>query len=137
MNGSGFMAGSVVRWNGSNRPTTFVSATQLQASIAASDIAAEGTANVTVFTPAPGGGTSTAVAFTIRGVPALAVSATSVPGGSALTVTLTNGLGGNGDWLAFAAVGAANNSYLQYTVRRQRRHDSHLDGHGASDTRDV
>ena len=114
VNGSGFMAGSVVRWNGSNRPTTFVSATQLQAAIAASDIAAEGTANVTVFTSAPGGGTSTAVAFTIRGLPALAVSATSVPGGSALTVTLTNGLGGNGDWFAFAAVGAANNTYLQY-----------------------
>ena len=115
VNGSKFMAGSVVRWNGASRPTTFVSATQLQASIGAADIAAAGTANVTVFTPAPGGGASAAVPFTIRDLPALAVSATSVPGGSALTVTLTNGLGGTADWLAFAAVGAANNSYLQYT----------------------
>jgi hypothetical protein len=114
VNGSKFLASSVVRWNGASRPTTFVSATQLQASIGAADIAAAGTANVTVFTPAPGGGVSAAVPFTIRDVPALAVSATSIPGGSALTVTLTNGLGGNGDWLAFAAVGAANNGYLQY-----------------------
>ena len=114
VNGSKFLASSVVRWNGASRPTTFVSATQLQASIGAGDIATAGTANVTVFTPAPGGGASTALPFTIRDLPALAVNATSVPGGSALTVTLTNGLGGNGDWLAFAAVGAANNSYLQY-----------------------
>jgi len=113
--GSRFLATSVVRWNGVNRPTTFVSATQLQASIGAADVAAAGTANVTVFTPAPGGGTSNSLSFTIRGVPTLAVNATSVAGGSALTVTLTNGLGGSGDWLSFAATGAANNSYVQYT----------------------
>ena len=95
VNGSRFMAGSVVRWNGASRPTTFVSSTQLQASIGAADIAAAGTADVTVFTSAPGGGTSATVPFTIRGLPALAVSATSVAGGSALTVTLTNGLGGS------------------------------------------
>jgi hypothetical protein len=29
-------------------------------------------------------------------------------------VTLTNGAGGAGDWLAFAATGAANTSYIQY-----------------------
>jgi len=31
---------NIVRWNGANRPTTFVSATQLQASIGSEDIAA-------------------------------------------------------------------------------------------------
>ena len=115
VNGSRFIAGSVVRWNGANRPTTFVSSTQLQASIETADIATPGTANVTVFTPAPGGGTSTALTFTIRDAPALAVSATSIPGGSALTVTLTNGTGGSGDWFGFAPVSAANNSYVQFT----------------------
>ena len=40
VNGSKFVAGSVVRWNGATRPTTFVSSTQLQASIGAGDIAA-------------------------------------------------------------------------------------------------
>jgi hypothetical protein len=115
VNGSRFTTGSVVRWNGVNRPTTFVSATELRASIGAADIAAAGAANVTVFTPAPGGGASAAVAFTIRSLPALAVSTTSVTGGSALTVTLTDGLGGVSDWLALAAVGAPHNSYVRFT----------------------
>jgi subtilisin family serine protease len=114
VNGSKFMTGSTVRWNGASRPTTFVSATQLQASIGASDLAAAGTANVTVFTPTPGGGVSASLPFTIRDFPVLAVNTTSVAGGSTVTVTLTNGLGGSGDWLAFAAAGAANNSYVQY-----------------------
>ena len=39
-------------------PTTFVSATRLTTSIAAADVATAGTVPVTVFTPAPGGGTS-------------------------------------------------------------------------------
>ena len=114
VNGSKFLASSVVRWNGAGRPTTFVSATQLQASIDASDLAVPGTSNVTVFTPAPGGGVSSPLTFIVRDRPALAVSTTSIQGGSALTATLTNGPGGNGDWLAFAPVSAANNSYLQY-----------------------
>ncbi|MCI0400489.1 MAG: IPT/TIG domain-containing protein, partial [Gammaproteobacteria bacterium] len=58
VNGSNFINGSVVRWNGADRTTTFVSATQLTATIPASDIATAGTAAVTVFTPLPGGGAS-------------------------------------------------------------------------------
>ncbi len=65
VNGTGFINGSTVRWNGNSRTTTFVSATQLTAAIPATDIAAVGTASVTVFTPAPGGGTSQGVTFTI------------------------------------------------------------------------
>jgi hypothetical protein len=37
--GGQFVASSVVAWNGSARPTTFVSTTQLQATIPASDLA--------------------------------------------------------------------------------------------------
>ena len=65
VNGSDFVAGSIVRWNGSDRATTFVSAGELQANITAADIAAAGSADVTVFSPAPGGGLSAAVTFTI------------------------------------------------------------------------
>ena len=65
VNGSNFIPGSVVRWNGNNRATTFVSANQLQAAVTAADIAAAGSASVTVFSPAPGGGTSAAATFTI------------------------------------------------------------------------
>jgi 6-phosphogluconolactonase (cycloisomerase 2 family) len=63
--GSSFMSSSQVRWNGANRPTTFVSATRLQAQIPAADIAQPGLAGVTVFNPAPGGGSSNAATFTI------------------------------------------------------------------------
>jgi YVTN family beta-propeller protein len=65
VNGQNFVASSVVRWNGSDRPTTFFSNSQLTAQISASDIAAVGTAGVTVFNPAPGGGSSNTSTFTI------------------------------------------------------------------------
>lgn len=65
LNGSGFYAESVVRWNGSDRPTTFVSKTELTALISAADIAAAGMINVTVFNPTPGGGESAAAIFPV------------------------------------------------------------------------
>jgi 6-phosphogluconolactonase (cycloisomerase 2 family) len=63
--GQNFVPGSVVRWNGSDRPTTFDENVVLTAQISASDIAAAGTAAVTVFNPGPGGGTSNTSTFTI------------------------------------------------------------------------
>jgi hypothetical protein len=65
VNGTNFVSGSVVRWNGSNRATSYVNTTRLTASIPAADIAAAGSAHVTVFNPAPGGGTSNAATFSI------------------------------------------------------------------------
>ena len=65
LNGIGFFPGSVVRWNGSPRATTFVSSTRLTAAIQVTDIAAAGTASVTVSNPGPGGGLSNAVFFDI------------------------------------------------------------------------
>src|SRR5207247_5989726 len=56
--GTNFNSSSVVRWNGADRTTTFVSSIQLQAQILAGDIATAGTAPSTVFNPTPGGGTS-------------------------------------------------------------------------------
>ena len=73
VNGTGFVSGSVVRWNGANRTTTFVSSTQLRAAITASDIATVGTASVTAFNATPGGGTSNAQAFLINEVSAVTV----------------------------------------------------------------
>ena len=66
VNGANFVGSSVVRWNGADRTTTFQSSTVLTASISASDIASSGTAQVTVFTPAPGGGTSSALTLDIN-----------------------------------------------------------------------
>ena len=55
--GKNYVLGSVVNFNGSARLTTFVSATQLQASIPASDLTTAGSDAITVTNPA-GGGTS-------------------------------------------------------------------------------
>jgi hypothetical protein len=63
--GSSLVPCTVVQWNGSPRTTTFVSTTQLNAAIPASDVVAAGTANVSVTTPTPGGGAAGPVTFTI------------------------------------------------------------------------
>jgi hypothetical protein len=53
VNGSGFTPSSIVRWNGANRPTGFVSSTQLTATIYATDVNTLGLYPVTVHDPFP------------------------------------------------------------------------------------
>jgi hypothetical protein len=65
VHGSNFMDTSAVRWNGTALPTTFVNSTTLTAQVPADKTAAAGSAAVTVFTPAPGGGLSQPHTFTI------------------------------------------------------------------------
>jgi hypothetical protein len=65
LDGSGFVNGSIVEWNGSNRDTTFISSTQLSVAITSADVATAGTALVKVNSPTPGGGTSITKKFTI------------------------------------------------------------------------
>lgn len=92
VNGSNFVSGATVRWNGVARPTTFVKSTQLRASISAADIAAAGTANISVANPA--GALSGTLAFTITGGATVApilgsMSPTSATaGGPAFTLTV-------------------------------------------------
>jgi glucose/arabinose dehydrogenase len=61
--GTGFAPGSVVRWNGSSRATTYVSMTRLTAAISATALSSPADAAVSVFNPAPGGGASSSLAF--------------------------------------------------------------------------
>src|SRR6266700_4070512 len=98
VNGSGFINGSVVNWNGSSRTTTYVSGGQLQASISAADIAAAGTAQVTVFNPAPGGGTSGNAGFTINAPnnPAPSITSLSPVSATAGTAAFTLTVNGSG-----------------------------------------
>ena len=63
--GSYFVEGSIVRWNGEDRPTTYVNSTSINAQIAPADIAAGGAAAITVFNPTPGGGISNSIPFPI------------------------------------------------------------------------
>src|SRR5436305_5026730 len=55
VNGTNFVSGSNVLWNGSARPTIFLFSNQLQAAITAADIANSGNINVAVSNPASGG----------------------------------------------------------------------------------
>ncbi len=68
VNGNNFVNGAVVRVNGVDRTTSFGSANQLTATIPASDIAAVAMRAITVFNPAPGGGTSNAVQLDVTSV---------------------------------------------------------------------
>ncbi|MFQ5668520.1 MAG: IPT/TIG domain-containing protein [Candidatus Binatia bacterium] len=65
VDGSGFVPGSVVRWDGSDRPTTFIASTRLLAVIPDSDVASAGNFQVTVFSPGPGGGPSNTATVTV------------------------------------------------------------------------
>ncbi|HEY2013886.1 MAG TPA: hypothetical protein VGH38_10320, partial [Bryobacteraceae bacterium] len=82
VNGTGFVSSSVVNWNGASRTTTFISASQLQATINPADIALVGTGTVTVTSPPPGGGTSGGLPFAIGvGAPS-PISVTPASGGN-------------------------------------------------------
>ncbi len=65
VNGDKFVPTSKVQWFGADRPTTFVNANELRATISSSDVAFAQMLKVRVVTPAPGGGTSNEVDFTI------------------------------------------------------------------------
>ena len=73
VNGTGFVVGSVVKWNGSPLATTLVSSSQLTAKVPTSAIATPGTASVTVVNPGGGGGTSNIVFFPVA-IPTLTVT---------------------------------------------------------------
>jgi hypothetical protein len=75
LQGLDFYSSSVVRWNGSDRTTKYVSGTRLQATITAADMVALGgvgnSASVTVFNPQPGGGDSDPLLYMIIDAAAL------------------------------------------------------------------
>jgi hypothetical protein len=64
LDGSGFVTGSVARWNGTTLATTYVSPTQIRAVVPASLFPKKGSYTVDVQNPAPGGGTSKTVKVT-------------------------------------------------------------------------
>ena len=73
LRGTNFVSGAVVHWNGSPRKTTFVSASEVRATIGAADVAKAATADVTVVNPSLDGGRSNPILFPVR-VPAFSVA---------------------------------------------------------------
>ncbi len=94
-NGTGFVPGAKVVFGGTDLTTTFTSSTSLDATIPASLLLNTGSVPVTVVNPAPGGGGSALIAFTIANpqaaVQAINPSAAFV-GSAALSLTV-NGSG--------------------------------------------
>jgi len=64
LDGTGFESGSTVQLNGVTVPSQYVNSTELTTTIPASAVMTPGNVNVTVTTPAPGGGTTSPMAFT-------------------------------------------------------------------------
>lgn len=77
VHGRGFVQGATVHWNGSARPSQYISGTRMTGEISAADVASAGTVQITVVNPAPGGGTSASLAFVVRSVPASTATTTS------------------------------------------------------------
>jgi dienelactone hydrolase len=65
VNGSGFVSGSVVSWNGHPLTTKFVGKSRLTASVPASEISKAGTSAVTVLNPGQGSGSSNVIFFEV------------------------------------------------------------------------
>ncbi|QHJ05853.1 T9SS type A sorting domain-containing protein [Hymenobacter busanensis] len=75
LTGTGFINGvSVANFGGTALATTASSGTQIAATVPASLLTTPGSYNVTVTNPAPGGGTSAALTFTVTQAPCLAES---------------------------------------------------------------
>jgi hypothetical protein len=95
--GTGFVSGAVVNWNGSARTTTFQNSGKLTAAISASDVAAVGTASVTVVNPAPGGGRSNPRLFQITNpVPTPTFSLSGLSAGSSPQRVIAADFNGDG-----------------------------------------
>ncbi|HVA71644.1 MAG TPA: hypothetical protein VNF02_00930 [Candidatus Limnocylindrales bacterium] len=98
VNGSGFAPSSTILFNGTPRQTIFLSPSELTTQVNPSDIAFPQTISVQVFTPAPGGGTSASIPFTVTATSApvptiLSITPTSVPAGpqsAQITITGSN-----------------------------------------------
>ena len=114
--GTGFEANSVVQWNGSARPTTFVSSTQLRVDLTAADLQAQGTGALTVNNPGPSASTSPGKPLSVTSQPIPVIQSAVIGNGPSssgfcpfLQVTIT---GQNFDQ---SSVIHANNTPLQGT----------------------
>ncbi|MCC3155373.1 IPT/TIG domain-containing protein [Hymenobacter sp. BT770] len=121
VNGTNFLATSVVNFDGAALTTTYVSATQLTAALPATALATAGAFNVTVTNPAPGGGTSAAATFTVT-VPAPTIAsftpASALPG-TLVTVTGTDFTGATAvtlNGVAITGFTVVNATSLTFTV---------------------
>lgn len=92
VDGSGFVSGTRIRWNGSDRSTDSVGPTRVKTVISGEDLAVPGTAQITTHNPGPGGGTSASRALQIVHLKPAITSLdpkTRAQGGSGFTLTVS------------------------------------------------
>ncbi len=101
--GSGFVPLSVVRWDGSDRPTTYVDQATLTATIASGDVARADTIGITVFSPPPGGGGTASRPFVVTSAGLSSLKIVDLPANDLLLEPTTGRL--------FASVGGAGGTW--------------------------
>jgi IPT/TIG domain len=121
LTGTGFEANSLVLWNGSPRPTVFVSAVALQVMLTAADLQSAATGSLTVNNPGPGGSTSGSAVLTvaqpsptITGVSFQSVPYGGQPGGacSQLQILVTGTNFASNSIIKVNGIGLQNITYL-------------------------
>jgi len=115
VNGTGFFSGATVNWNGTPLATTFVSSSQLTATVPAANIVTAGSTLITVSNPAPGGGKSGPTTFEVRipGASTLVLTAPLPPHGISPVDAAVADFNGDGKAdLAFAVNGGSAYIYL-------------------------
>ena len=108
--GTNFVLGTQVNWNGSPLTTALMSATQLTAPIPAADIATQGSDNVSVANPGPGGGPSGTIVFTVtsKGMAATAAGEkTSLAGSAGQSIPSGAAISAGSRYIAFVSSDAS------------------------------
>jgi hypothetical protein len=107
LSGSSFVPGAAVLWNSTALETTYINSTQATAVVPAGDLAAAGSAAVAISNPAPGGGISGPLTFSVTAGSAGTVTAgsaqASVGGAAHVPVTLSFSGVSSVDSVAFGA----------------------------------
>jgi Tol biopolymer transport system component len=108
VSGTQFVSTTTVQWNGADLPTSYNQQSgELLTVVPAADVQSAGVAQVTVTSPAPGGGRSLAVAFTINSANNGGPTITSLsPGsaglnGAAFTLTVNGTNFASGDYVTW------------------------------------
>lgn len=105
IDGSNFVNGATVTYNGTAKSVTFASSSQLAIALTSSDIATPGNNQVIVSNPAPGGGPSPAAAFPVN-TPIGPTFSGVGPLGATLQIYKANADGSNGTLVCTSATDA-------------------------------
>ena len=101
VNGSNFNEASIVQLDGVSKTTTYISSTQLTASILASDVGSDGIKNISVSNPTPSGGVSSNASMTVSLTPVISSQPSSLSlciGSSATFQVTASGFGISYQW---------------------------------------